>query len=69
MALLRAELANGMHKKPIEALATEIHDEPLPPEARAVIIAARARVGMAPPAAIKAMILGAELEATECPTT
>ena len=45
LALLSAEIANGMYKKPIEMLAKEIHYEPLPDEVRAVIIASWKRGG------------------------
>jgi hypothetical protein len=43
LALLSAEIVNGMYKKPIEALAREIHYEPLPPEVRVAVIAAWTR--------------------------
>jgi hypothetical protein len=43
LALLSAEVANGMYKKPIEVLAREIHYDPLPDEVRTVLIAARTR--------------------------
>jgi hypothetical protein len=46
LALFTAEFANGMYRKPIELLAREIHYEPLPQEARTVIIAAWSRGGM-----------------------
>ena len=54
LALLSAEIANGMYKKPIEMLAKEIHYEPLPDEVRAVIIASWKRGGLLPPASIEA---------------
>jgi hypothetical protein len=50
LALLNAEIANGMDKKPIEAIAKEIHYQPLPDEIRAVIIASWKRGGMLPAA-------------------
>lgn len=40
LAILKAEIENGMYKKPIEVLAKEVHYEPIPAEVRAVIIAA-----------------------------
>jgi hypothetical protein len=40
LAILQAEAAAGMYRKPIEALAKEIHYEPVPVEVRTVIIAA-----------------------------
>jgi hypothetical protein len=39
LALLSAEIANALYKKPIAVIAKEIHYEPLPEEMRAVIIA------------------------------
>jgi hypothetical protein len=45
LALLNAEIANGMYKKPLTDLAKEIHYEPLPDEVRAVIIAWRGSAG------------------------
>lgn len=56
LALLKAEIETGMYKKPIEALAKEIHYEPLPPEVRMVIIAAWERGGLLPRAAIEQMV-------------
>jgi hypothetical protein len=47
---------SGMYKKPIDALAKEIHYEPLPGEVRAVIIAAWTRGGLLPRAAIEKMM-------------
>jgi hypothetical protein len=45
-----------MYKKPIDALAREIHYEPLPPEVRAVIIAAWMRGGLLPAATVEEMV-------------
>lgn len=56
LALLNAEIANGMYKKPIEAIAKEIHYQPLPDEIRAVIIASWKRGGMLPAATIEQMV-------------
>ena len=56
LALLSAEVANGMYKKPIEVLAKEVHYEPLPPEIRVAIIAAWTRGSTLPAAAIEAMV-------------
>jgi len=56
LALLSAEIANGMYKKPIELLAKEIHYDPLPDDVRTVIIAAWSRGGMLPKAAIEQMV-------------
>jgi hypothetical protein len=56
LALLSAEIANGLYKKPIEALAKEIHYEPLPDEVRAVIIASWKRGGLLPAATVEQMV-------------
>jgi hypothetical protein len=40
LAILQAEAAAGMYKKPLEVLAREVHYEPLPGEVRAVVITA-----------------------------
>jgi hypothetical protein len=56
LALLSAEVANGMYKKPIEVLAREIHNDPLPDDVRTVIIAAWSRGGLLPRAAIEEMV-------------
>ena len=45
-----------MFKKPVEGLAKETHYEPLPPEARAVVIAAQTRGWLLPSATIDAMV-------------
>jgi len=45
LAILSAEIANGVYKKPIEAMAREIHYEPLSGEIRTVIIASWMRGG------------------------
>jgi hypothetical protein len=39
LAVLNAEAAAGMYRKPLEVLAREIHYEPLPAEVRTVVIA------------------------------
>ena len=56
LALLSAEIANGMYKKPIQVLAKEIHYDPLPDDVRTVIIAAWTRGGMLPPATVEHMV-------------
>jgi hypothetical protein len=40
LALLQAEIANGMYKEPIDEITKEIRYDPLPDEVRTVIIAA-----------------------------
>jgi hypothetical protein len=56
LAILQAEAAAGMYKKPIEVLAREAHYEPLPAEVRTVVIAAWTRGGLLPKAAIEQMV-------------
>jgi hypothetical protein len=56
VAVLQAELAKRMYKRPIEVLAREIHYEPLPQEVRAVIVAAWVRGGMLPRATVEKMV-------------
>lgn len=48
LAILNAEAAAGMYKKPVEVLAREIHYEPLPPDVRMLVIAAWERGGLMP---------------------
>jgi hypothetical protein len=38
LAILNAEAAAGMYKKPIELIAKEVHYEPVPPEIRVAIM-------------------------------
>jgi hypothetical protein len=56
LAILKAEIDNGLYRKPIEMLAKEFQYEPLPPETRMVIIAAGQRGGLLPAAAIARMV-------------
>ncbi len=56
LALLSAEIANGMYKKPIEALVAEVRYEPLPAELRAVVIAAWQRGTMLPAPMVERMV-------------
>jgi hypothetical protein len=56
LALLSAEIANGMYKKPIEVLAKEIHYDSLPEDVRGVIIAVWSRGGMLSAAAVERMV-------------
>jgi hypothetical protein len=69
LALLQAEIANGMYKKPLDAIVKEYRYDPLPEEIRAVIIASWTRGRLLPPSAIERMVPETEPEATECPTT
>lgn len=56
LAVLNAEAAAGMFKKPVDQLVKEFQYEPLPQEVRAVIVAAWARGGMLPRAAVEVMV-------------
>jgi hypothetical protein len=56
LAILQAEAAAGMYKKPIDVLAREVHYEPLAPETRMIVIAAWQRGGLLPAAVIEKMI-------------
>jgi hypothetical protein len=64
LALLSAELANGLYKRPVADIARETRYDPLPQEVRAVIIASWKRGGLLPPATIEAMVPAAEPETT-----
>lgn len=44
--MFEAEIETGMFKKPVEELVKEIYTERLPPEVRAVVIAAWKRGGL-----------------------
>jgi hypothetical protein len=56
LALLQAEAAAGLYKKPIAEIAKDIRYDPLPGEVRAVIVAAWERGGMLPKAAVEEMV-------------
>jgi hypothetical protein len=56
LAILRAELDNGLYKKPIEMIAKEFQYEPLPPEIRVLVIAGWRKAGLLPAAAIEEMV-------------
>ena len=56
LAILSAEAAAGMYKKPVEVLAREVHYEPVPGELRMIIIASWKRGGLLPTAAIEQMV-------------
>lgn len=56
MALLQAEAAAGLYKRPIEEMAKAIHYEPLPGEVRVAVIAAWRRGGLLPQATIEQMV-------------
>lgn len=48
IAVLNAELANGLYRKPIEEIAKQLHYEPLPGPVRAEIVSAWRRFNMLP---------------------
>lgn len=56
LALLNAELANGLYKKPLEVLARDIRYEPLPPDVRAIVLRSWANFGMLPAATVEKMV-------------
>jgi hypothetical protein len=56
LALLSAEITNGMYRKPIDVIAREFQYDPLPAEVRAVVIAAWTRGGLLPATAIDKMV-------------
>jgi hypothetical protein len=58
LAILQAEAAAGMYKKPIEVLAREVHYEPSPPEIRAAIISAWMRADMLPRKVVEQLVRG-----------
>lgn len=62
LAILQAEAAAGMYKKPIEELARTIHYEPLPAEVRVAVIAAWTRGNLLPRATIEQMVPSAQTE-------
>src|SRR5277367_3225981 len=64
LAVLNAEAAAGMFKKPVDQLAKEYRYDPLPDEVRAVIIASWKRGGLLPAAAIEEMVPAQVLPAT-----
>jgi hypothetical protein len=63
LAVLNAEAAAGMFKKPVDQLVKEFQYEPLPSDVRAVIVAAWSRGGLLPAAAIQQMVPVAQPEA------
>jgi hypothetical protein len=56
LALLNAEIANGMYKKPMEVLAKEIHYDPLPDDVRVIVVQSWKNFGLLPAAAIEEMV-------------
>ena len=56
LALINAEMADGMYKKPVEVLAKEIPYEPLPPNMREAIMRPCRNFDMLPPATVEQMV-------------
>jgi hypothetical protein len=56
LAILQAEAAAGMYKKPIEELAKQVDYEPLPDEVRITAIEAWKRGGLVPRAIVETMV-------------
>jgi hypothetical protein len=56
LALLSAEIANGMYKKPIDIIAKEFRYDPLPEEIRVQIIASWSRANLLPASVIHEMV-------------
>jgi hypothetical protein len=61
LAILNAEAAAGMYKKPVEVLAKEIHYQPLPAELRAIVIASWMRHDLLPKPVVEEMAPGQSL--------
>lgn len=56
LAILQAEAAAGMYKKPVDQLVKEFRYDPLPDEIRVAVIASWKRGGLLPEAVIQRMI-------------
>ena len=56
LAVLNAEAAAGMFKKPVDQLVKEFRYDPLPDDVRAVIVAAWTRGGMLPREAVEEIV-------------
>jgi hypothetical protein len=56
LALLSAEIANGMYTKPPDVLAKEFRYDPLPDEVRTVIITSWKRGGLLPASVVEQMV-------------
>jgi hypothetical protein len=64
LALLQAEAAAGLYKKPIAEIAKEFRYDPLPPETRMIVIAAWQRGGLLPKSVIEEMVPARTLATT-----
>lgn len=64
LALLQAEVLNGIYKRPVEEIAKTFAYEPVPGEIRTVIIASWARGGLLPAATVHEMVPLQEHEQT-----
>ncbi|HEX3861282.1 MAG TPA: hypothetical protein VHY35_06270 [Stellaceae bacterium] len=56
LAILKAEIDNGLYRRPMDAIVKDFQYEPLEPETRMVIIAAWQRGGLLPAAVIEGMV-------------
>ena len=61
LAILQAEAAAGMYKKPVEMIAKEMHYDPLPADVRSIVIAAWIRGGWLPKVEIERIVAGSKL--------
>ena len=56
LALMKAEIENGLYKRPVEAIAKEFQYQPLPAEIRDMIIRSFSNFGLLPAATIEKMV-------------
>jgi hypothetical protein len=56
LAILKAEIENGLYKRPLDVIAREFQYEPVPGEVRTVIIASWMRGGLLPAATVHEMV-------------
>jgi len=56
LAILKAEIDNGLYRRPLDVIAKEFQYEPLPGEVRVAVIAAWKRGGLLPDAVLQQMI-------------
>jgi hypothetical protein len=68
LAVLAAEAAAGLYKKPIAEIAKDMQYDPLPPETRMVVIAAWQRGGLLPTPVIEEMVPAIAMPISSAPT-
>jgi hypothetical protein len=56
LALLKAELDNGLYQRPMAEVVKEFRYDPLPPETRTIIIQSWVRGGLLPKPVIEQMV-------------